>query len=292
MNNTITANTINELYTDACNFLLSKPDVVYDKESKLYTELINTTLVLMNPYDHVVTIPARKLSLRYMFGEFAFYMKGSNKLKDINKYSKFWNTISDDGETVSSGYGYKLFNLRGDSGMNQYEHALHHLRKNKFSKRATMLINTPENSVTKTKDTPCTMFLQFFIRNNQLHLTTNMRSNDIFFGVPYDISFFTMLQELTIVNLRKQAYPNLQMGIYTHRIGSLHMYEKDYSVIVAVAHAAQNWMSVQESICPIMRLDTLDQMKIFLNIESGIAGKDKVTDPFLVTALKYIQGEK
>lgn len=291
MNKNITSFFINDLYKATCKDLLATADTYYPDNNKLYSENIDTTLILFNPYDHVITIPERNLSLRYLFGEFAFYMKGSNKLKDINKYSKFWNSISDDGKTVSSGYGYKLFGEHTGE-LTQFDHAMYHLQKNEHSKRATMLINTPENSVKETKDTPCTMYLQFFIRNKELHLINHMRSQDIFFGTPYDISYFTMLQELTLVYLRNKCYPYLKMGIYIHHMGSLHLYRKDYDTIVDIndtdLEKCKEWEGEQ------MSSTTLDQMQIFLDMESGTTSIDtiKLTDPFLKQALYYIQGEK
>ena len=46
------------------------------------------------------------------------------------------------------------------------------------------------------KDIPCTVSLQFLIRENKLHLFVNMRSNDVFLGLPHDIFCFTMIQEI------------------------------------------------------------------------------------------------
>ena len=287
MNNTIVAFSIDKLYSEACNALVRDPDIVYPKNNKLFSEIIDATLVLHNPYDHVITIPERKLSLRYLFGEFAFYMKGSKELKDINKYSKFWNKISDDGKTVSSGYGYKLFGVKND-GMTQFDHAMYHLQKNPFSKRATMLINTPENSVMETKDTPCTMYLQFFIRDEKLHLINHMRSQDVFFGTPYDISFFTMLQELALVFLKEHTYPYLRMGTYSHHMGSFHLYAKDYEIIKSIANCDLNESYLFE--VESMTTATLDQMQRFINVENGIAPENTVTDAFLKQALYFIEG--
>ena len=43
--------------------------------------------------------------------------------------------------------------------------------------------------------------MQFFVRSGALHAITHMRSNDIILGSPYDIFFFTMLQEMMAVAL-------------------------------------------------------------------------------------------
>ena len=155
-----------------------------------------------------------------------------------------------------------------------------------------MLINTPENTRMKTKDTPCTMYLQFFIRpdkdgNDRLLLITNMRSNDVFFGVPYDVSFFSMLQEYTLIYL-KSMYPDLKLGPYTHRIGSLHMYKKDMDVMIKILNSKEQDDGLVY--VPKMEQTTLNQMDLFIKSETEGKRDNRITDPFLNCALNYILG--
>lgn len=53
-------------------------------------------------------------------------------------------------------------------------------------------------------------------------MTTYMRSNDLWFGFPYDVFQFTCMQILMSMELE------LELGTYTHIAGSLHLYERDY----------------------------------------------------------------
>ena len=52
-------------------------------------------------------------------------------------------------------------------------------------------------------------------------MVTYMRSNDACIGLPHDIFFFTMLQELIARDL------SISLGSYKHVVGSLHLYESD-----------------------------------------------------------------
>jgi thymidylate synthase len=52
-------------------------------------------------------------------------------------------------------------------------------------------------------------------------MTTMMRSNDVWFGLPYDIVFFTEVQKYIA---RKMG---ITAGVYTHFVVSLHMYLRD-----------------------------------------------------------------
>jgi hypothetical protein len=71
------------------------------------------------------------------------------------------------------------------------------------------------------KDIPCTLSIQFFIRDGRLHCVTTMRSNDIWLGLPYDIFCFTCLQRLIAEALK------VPTGFYIHQAGSLHLYARN-----------------------------------------------------------------
>lgn len=71
-------------------------------------------------------------------------------------------------------------------------------------------------------DYPCTISLVFtLVDRDQLELTTFMRSNDAWLGLPYDVFQFTQLQR-TVANLLG-VFPST----YTHHAVSLHLYQSD-----------------------------------------------------------------
>src|SRR5574343_392245 len=81
-------------------------------------ELLNYNISLMNPRNRIITFPARKTNLKYLLGEFVWYLSGVRTIKEILPYSKFWaqitNTNSPSEEhypegTVNSNYGTRLF---------------------------------------------------------------------------------------------------------------------------------------------------------------------------------------
>lgn len=70
-------------------------------------------------------------------------------------------------------------------------------------------------------DLPCTTTLQFLPRKGKLHMIATMRSNDVFRGLPGDVFAFTFIQEVVARML------GLEVGIYSHFVGSLHLYDDD-----------------------------------------------------------------
>ena len=205
------------LYLTICKDLLHAPKVGNTRE------LNNVKLVLKDINNNIVSV--RGISPSYLFGELLWYFNGDNSLEFISNFSSFWNNISDDGETCNSAYGY-LMQIK--HGFNQIEKVIEILEADPNSRRAKININVPNPNVKETKDEPCTMSLHFMIRNGKLDCTTVMRSNDIWFGFPYDVAFFTELQKFIAERL-KVGY-----GEYTHFAVSLHMYDRDEEKIAKI----------------------------------------------------------
>ena len=127
--------------------------------------------------------------------------------------------MSEDGVTVNSNYGHKIHKFYG---FDQWEFVRDMLKKDPLSRQAVIHIKDPG---VHPKDTPCTICLQFFIRDNKLHLTVYMRSNDVWMGFPYDVFNFTCYQ------IRMAMELGVDIGSYTHIAGSLHLYERDSQLI-------------------------------------------------------------
>jgi thymidylate synthase len=169
-------------------------------------------------------------------GEFLWYYAGKNDLATMLYYNKRMKDFSDDGKTLNSAYGYRMFtegyNVEGVKS-NQWSSVEEMLLEDPDSRRAVLTINRPQDIVDavsskRSKDVPCTLSLQFFIRKNRLHLHVLMRSNDVWWGLPYDVFSFTLLQEVMLRSLQQQGMKNLRLGEYHHSAGSMHLYERDW----------------------------------------------------------------
>jgi thymidylate synthase len=76
-------------------------------------------------------------------------------------------------------------------------------------------------------DKPCTLTIQFLIRNERLHMVVNMRSNDVWLGLAYDAFVFSQLHWTVLNQLNVHHLPNLLLGTYRHHAASLHLYARD-----------------------------------------------------------------
>lgn len=211
----ITADSADELFEKVVSALSDNPV----DDSKMAYELVNANLQLTNPTKNTMCNCIRKMPLRYAIGELLWYNSCNPSWKAIYPYSKFWKGISDNGSTVNSNYGWCI---RKKYGFDQWEMVKKLLQENTNSRQAIIHIKEARNLIDNpTKDLNCTIALQFLLRNNKLDLIVTMRSNDIWLGLPYDLFNFTCMQIQMAMEL------GVDIGMYYHNAGSLHIYKED-----------------------------------------------------------------
>lgn len=217
--------TVDEVWMQAYQALKQQAEegrVDSSRDGAVVGEVLNAVFCVSDPTRNIVLNPIRKMPMRYAVGELAWYLSGSNKVKDIARFAKKWEEISDDGEHNNSAYGYRIST---QFGFDQWWYVKNLLARDPNSRQAIIHIKDAKDTFNyPTKDMPCTMYLQLFIREGKLDMVVHMRSNDIWMGVPYDMFSFCFLQMKMAMEL------GVEIGEYTHYAGSLHMYQRDYDV--------------------------------------------------------------
>lgn len=193
-------------------------------------ELINFTATLTNPRARLIKSIARGNVYKYSVAELLWYLRGSNSLEEIAFYAPTLRQFSDDGATLNSAYGERIFGVHKDFP-NQWKNVVNKLISDKDTRQAIININYAEDQNKQTKDATCTLNLQFFVRDNKLHMITRMRSNDFLLGGTHDVFCFTMLQELLLIDLRLEdrSFNDVELGYYMHNVGSAHLYERHFA---------------------------------------------------------------
>lgn len=218
---------LEEAYPELLKVLLKEGSEVSPR-GMLTKEIIPVSIVITNPRKRVISHPVRKLNYGFMVGELLWILRKSNCVHEISHYNKQWNVYSDNGEILNGAYGDRIFKWRGvdygeeTSTINQFLKAYDQLKDDPETRQATIVLFNPLLDYRETKDKPCTNLLRFSIRDNKLNMLTVMRSNDIWFGTPYDIFNFTMLQEIMAGML------DIEIGKYTHVVDSFHIYKEHF----------------------------------------------------------------
>ncbi|MEX2410958.1 MAG: thymidylate synthase [Candidatus Paceibacterota bacterium] len=194
-------------------------------ENKKIKELVDAKLVLTNPLSRL-SISGTRSTPYSAIGELFWYLSGSNELEFIEYYISLYRKESEDNETVTGAYGPRIM---GVESINQLENIISLLRRREASKKAVIQIyekkDLDEHIKKKHNSVPCTLTLQFLVRNSKVDMIVNMRSNDIIYGLPHDIFAFTMMQEIIARSIDKE------LGVYIHNVGSLHYYTEMEAII-------------------------------------------------------------
>lgn len=174
-------------------------------------ERLGVTLHLTHALNNILVCPMRKPSYRFMVAEWLYIWFGHDDVKTIARYNPNIAQFSDNGVDFNGAYGPPV--------VKQWPFVLAQLRQDRDTRQAVLLIwRTP---VGPTKDVPCTLTLQFLIRQNKLHTIASMRSSDVWLGLPYDVFTFTMLGNILAAQL------GATVGSFTIHLGSSHIYERD-----------------------------------------------------------------
>lgn len=179
-------------------------------------ELIGVALRITHPRARISRSENRGKPFSAL-GELLWYLSGSDTLEFIEPYVREYAKDAVDG-VLEGAYGPRLLSMRGQIDQFQSIEAL--LRDKPGSRRAVIQLFNAEDIATHHKEIPCTTTLQFHLRNDRLHLSVTLRSNDAYWGLPHDVFCFTMLQEMIARRL------GVEMGEYYQYVGSMHVYEK------------------------------------------------------------------
>lgn len=227
-----------EVFARLIEHIDDDPEYICSPRGQKIKEILGTTIVLWDPRARVLANAARDANYGFAVGEFFWYLSGKQDLGSMLYYNKRMGNFSDDGFTLNSAYGFRTRVARHTSSptesITQWEACRRTLLADPDSRRAIMVIGEAGDfawaSGNGSKDVPCTLSLQFFIRDNELHLHAAMRSNDAMWGLTYDLFSFTLLQEVMLLELREQGMSNLQLGRYVHTAGSMHVYEHHFEM--------------------------------------------------------------
>lgn len=251
-------NTIDELQIEILRKLFTEGDFVVVRELKTL-ELCNVNFCLSNPLNRNTHNSKRKWKYPLAIGEFAWHISGSNDLDFISYYARQWKNFSSDGRVINeSCYGHKIFK-KDALNESQWSRLITLLKRDRFSRRAVLDLFQSDNGIDYISiDVACVCTVQFLIRNGKLDAIVNMRSNDIIWGLPYDIYLFTMLQELLSLEL------GVALGKYYHNVGSMHIYEKHFNL-------GREMLSEQIDLSsPALKMDDVISLAKFIEYEDII----------------------
>ncbi len=184
----------------------------------------------------------------YINAELAWYESQSTNIYDIHGADKeppqAWRYAADHYGEINSNYGNIVF---ADKYFNQFERAFRELWKNSDSRRAQMIYNRPsiwvEFDEGGKSDFICTNAQTFYIRDNVLHMVSQMRSNDVVFGYKNDYAWAQYLMDKMVTTWNKNAVEqnistfvekpiqHIEKGTLTWQVMNLHVYSRHFNLV-------------------------------------------------------------
>lgn len=231
-----TADSFAKLYAKVLNDIYHKPEFVSTPRGQKVHERLGVELEITNPYSNLFFNEVRSIPFQYLANELVLYFAGKYNVDSLSKElsfgeaSAFWKKIANSDGTVNSAYGYLLFKNQAYEQQTQWKWIIDSLKKDENTRQAICHINRPFHQYESNKDFVCTMSYHFFIRDNKLYMHCHRRSQDMYYGMTYDVPWELLLMQCVKKEL-EDVYPDLELGSYKLFIGSAHIYERDFPVI-------------------------------------------------------------
>lgn len=188
-----------------------------------FKELVAHKFAIDDPRNRLIGDRTRNMNIFQCIGQFLWITQGNFNVTDIEYYQPDARKLSSNGITMIGAYGLRLFGIHH---LNQMKYLLELLSEGKHKRKAVASVYLPQfdQHNKENEEVPCTLNLQYLIRDDKVNAITYMRSQDAYKILPYDLFVFTMLQEYVTASLSNQY--EVELGTYNHFSGSFHTYEK------------------------------------------------------------------
>ena len=218
------------VFEDVLEELSSNPEYVASPRGQEVKEIRDCSIEITEPMFNLYTNEFRSSPQKYIAAELLWYFSGTNNPQYIENYAGMWKSLHNPDGTVNSAYGNLLFSEKNEHAITQYDWVIQSLKNDKDTRQAFMHFNKPHHQFYENKDQVCTLQALFHIRDNKLHMTLTMRSNDVVLGFMTDWAFFSVLFYHVFLDV-KDIYPEIELGSYTHISHSMHLYQRNYELV-------------------------------------------------------------
>lgn len=213
----LVADKFSDAWLEVLRLLVERGDTVSPRGHEC-KEITGLSFVVSNMRKNVLVHPARKLSYKFMVAEWLWIWFGRDDVKTISQYNPNIAAFSDNGIDFNGAYGVPI--------LKQWHLVRNTLGLDRDSRQAVLLIYKPP--FVASRDVPCTIALQFLVRNERVNIIATMRSSDVWLGLPYDVFNFSMLANTMAAEL------GLKTGWLKMQLGSSHLYAAQYDAAVEV----------------------------------------------------------
>ena len=160
-------------------------------------------------------VTTKKVHLKSVIYELLWFLQGDTNIKYLKEHKvSIWDEWADENGDLGPVYGKQWRNF---NGVDQIKNVVETLKKNPNSRRIIVSAWNPAD-VSKMALPPCHALFQFYVINNRLSCQLYQRSADLFLGVPFNISSYSLL------TMMLAQVCGLELGEFIHTTGDTHIY--------------------------------------------------------------------
>jgi len=151
-----------------------------------------------------------------------FYVKRTSDCAYLDEHGvKLWKEWTNENNNIGKAYGYQLGKPIYIQGKitNQVERLLSELQTNPASRRHVISLWNIDD-LDQMELYPCVWNNQWLVKQGQLHLVVNARSNDIGLGHPLNVFQYYVLQRMIA------QVTGYELGTLTFNLNDAHIYER------------------------------------------------------------------
>ena len=149
--------------------------------------------------------------------------------------------------------------------------------KNIDTRKAVININGIQHKK-ETKDFPCTIGILYRIQNNTLNCDVQSRSIDVVTGLPYDMGFFSVVNELLASLLSKDLGIRIEPGYVAMHSNFTQIYDKTAEEAESMIDA----IGIKE----LQRMPVIENGEELLNDIYNLGSKEPKTE-FMKWSIEY-----
>jgi thymidylate synthase len=165
-------------------------------------------------------VTTKKTHLKSIIYELLWFLKGSTNIEYLkNNGVSIWDEWADERGELGPIYGSQWRSWPSSNGdsIDQITQVLSEIKSSPNSRRLIVSAwNVSE--IDKMALPPCHAFFQFYVNEGKLSCQLYQRSADIFLGVPFNITSYSLLL------LMVAKVSNLEPGEFIHTLGDAHLY--------------------------------------------------------------------
>lgn len=172
-------------------------------------------------------VTTKKLHIRSIVHELLWFLSGSSNIKYLHDNGvSIWDEWADENGDLGPVYGVQWRSWPAPDGrkIDQISNLIEGIKRNPDSRRHLVVAWNPAE-VDKMALPPCHCLFQFYVANGKLSCQLYQRSCDIFLGVPFNITSYSLLTHM----VAQQC--DLEVGDFVWTGGDCHIYKNHFEQV-------------------------------------------------------------